>query len=359
MAPLPPGSSIGILGGGQLGRMLALAAYDLGYRVHGFCPDAGHTPLAQVTDRYTRAAYEDADALAAFAGGVDVVTYEFENVPARTVEILDAHVPVRPNGSALAIIQDRFLEKSFLTKAGIPTTPFAPVTEAADLEAAVAIAGLPGVLKTRRFGYDGKGQAIIRGEGGAEAAFAEIGRAPAILEGFVNFDREVSIVAARGLDGEVAVYPLTENEHRDHILHRSVAPAAARPEILAQAQEMARTILADLDYVGVMAIEFFQAGERLLVNELAPRVHNSGHWTIEGAATSQFEQHIRAICGLPLGNPNAVFRSEMTNLVGDAVNDWAHIVTEPNAHLHLYGKTEARPGRKMGHVTRLFPLEED
>lgn len=357
MASLPPGSTIGILGGGQLGRMLALAAYPLGYKVHGFCPDAGHTPLAQVTDLYTRAAYEDADALKAFAETVDVVTYEFENVPAQTVEILDPLVPVRPNGPALAIIQDRLKEKTFLKESGIPTAPFAAIDSPDDFAKALAVAGVPAVLKTRRFGYDGKGQARVRGEEGLTSGFAEIGRAPSILEGFVNFDREVSIVSARGLDGGVAVFPLTENEHRDHILHRSLAPAPASPKVLAAAEEMARTILKALDYVGVMAIEFFQAGEDLLVNELAPRVHNSGHWTIEGAVTSQFEQHIRAICGLPLGDASAAFLSEMTNLVGDDAKDWPALVAEPGAHLHLYGKAEIRPGRKMGHVTRLKPLE--
>jgi 5-(carboxyamino)imidazole ribonucleotide synthase len=355
--PLSPGSTIGILGGGQLGRMLAQAAYNLGYKVHGYCPDEGKTPLSQVTGDYTRAAYEDEAALAAFASRVDVVTYEFENVPAGTVDHLVKSVPVRPNGEALAIIQDRLEEKSFLAAAGIPVAPFASIARQEDFAAAVLKTGIPAVLKTRRFGYDGKGQARIRSGAEVETAYAEIGRAPAILEGFVAFDREVSIIAARGLDGSTRIYPLTENRHVNHILDLSIAPADAAPTVAARADEMARTILEKLDYVGVLAIEFFLKGEDLLVNELAPRVHNSGHWTIEGAATSQFEQHIRAICGLPLGDSQALFRSEMTNLIGDAVHTWPAILQEPGAHLHLYGKAQARPGRKMGHVTRLKPLD--
>jgi len=287
-----------------------------------------------------------------------VVTYEFENVPARTVESLVKHVPVRPNGSALAIIQDRLEEKTFLAGAGVPVAPFAGIATQGDFAAAVLKTGIPAVLKTRRFGYDGKGQARIRTGADVETAYDEIGKAPAILEGFVAFDREVSIIAARGLDGGISVYPLTENRHVNHILDLSIAPADAAPKVAARAEEMARTILEKLDYVGVLAIEFFLQGEELLVNELAPRVHNSGHWTIEGAATSQFEQHIRAICGLPLGDCRALFRSEMSNLIGEAVSGWPAILKEPNAHLHLYGKAQARPGRKMGHVTRLFPLKK-
>jgi len=353
---LPPGSTIGILGGGQLGRMLAQAAYNLGYKVHGYCPDEGSTPLSQVTGQYTRAAYEDEAALAAFAAQVDVVTYEFENVPAQTVSHLIKSVPVRPNGPALGIIQDRLAEKSFLHEAGIPVTPFADIASQDDFAAAVLRTGIPAVLKTRRFGYDGKGQARIHSGAEVESAYAEIGRAPAILEGFVAFDREVSIIAARGLDGDIRIYPLTENRHVNHILDRSTAPAAVLPAVAERAGGMARTILEKLDYVGVLAIEFFLKGEELLANELAPRVHNSGHWTIEGAATSQFEQHIRAICGLPLGDCHALFQSEMTNLIGEAVHSWPAILAEPGTHLHLYGKAQARPGRKMGHVTRLKPL---
>jgi 5-(carboxyamino)imidazole ribonucleotide synthase len=357
MTAIAPGGRIGVLGAGQLGRMLALAAARLGYRVHIFAPDAADSPAAQVAAVRTTAAYDDAGALRAFAAAVDVVTFEFENVPAAAVETLAAAVPVRPSPRALAVTQDRLVEKRFVQAAGVAVPTFVQVDGPADLTPAAETTGLPAVLKTRRFGYDGKGQAKLASLPDAEAAWQAIGRAPAILEAFVPFEREISVVAARGLDGEIACYPPTENRHENHILRTSIAPALLRDEIAARAAEIARTLLERLDYVGVLGVELFlERGGRLLVNELAPRVHNSGHWTMDGAATSQFEQHVRAICGLPLGSAAALARAEMTNLLGDEIDGWRDILGDPNARLHLYGKAEARPGRKMGHVTRLSPL---
>lgn len=354
--PLSPGRVIGILGGGQLGRMLAFAAQRLGYRVHGFAPIA-NCPLSQVTGRFTCADYGDEGALSAFADEVDIVTFEFENVPASAVRFLAERVPVRPGEEPLATIQDRLMEKRFLANAGVPVAPFSAVSSKEDLARAVIEVGLPAVLKTRRFGYDGKGQALIETGAELETAWSDIGGVDAILEAFIPFDREVSIVAAHTADGAVAAFPLTENRHAEHILATSVAPADVSDSVARQASEIAHTILAALDYVGVMGIELFLTrDDTLLVNELAPRVHNSAHWTIEGAATSQFEQHIRAICGLPLGPAHALFKAEMTNLIGDAAARWADYLAEPGAILHLYGKSEMHPGRKMGHVTRLSPL---
>jgi 5-(carboxyamino)imidazole ribonucleotide synthase len=347
---IAPGATIGILGGGQLGRMLALAAAALGYRVHIFCPEAD-PPAGQVADRVTTAAYEDMTALDTFAGQVDVVTYEFENVPAATVERLAAACPVRPGARALATAQDRLLEKTFANDTGAETAPFAAIDGPGDIAPALQRIGLPAVLKTRRFGYDGKGQAMIRTAGDGEAAWREIGAAPAILEGFVAFDLEISVLAARGPDGTVVTYPPIENRHVDHILDTSIAPADIPADIAAKAMQIVADMLAPLDYVGLLAVELFVAGDKVLVNEMAPRVHNSGHWTIEGSVTSQFEQHIRAVCGLPLGSVEMTGRATMKNLIGDAVDGWPRILATPGAHLHLYGKAETRPGRKMGHYT--------
>ncbi|MFA5119796.1 5-(carboxyamino)imidazole ribonucleotide synthase [Zavarzinia sp.] len=357
---LPPGATLGILGGGQLGRMIAIAAANLGYRCHIYGPEAD-PPAGQVAAATTIAAYEDEAALARFAAAVDAVTYEFENVPAATVDFLAARVPVRPGAKALATAQDRLVEKTFANDQGAETAPFRAVDSRADLDAAIATLGLPAVLKTRRFGYDGKGQAIIRTLADVDAGFAAMKGAPAILEGFVDFVAEISVVAARGLGGDVAVFDPVENRHSHHILDVSIAPAPLlTPALSLLAQTIAHDFLIALDYVGVLAIEFFVTGDgRLLVNEMAPRVHNSGHWTIEGAETSQFEQAARAALGLPLGCPISRGRSIMLNLIGDDARAWARLLLAEGAHLHLYGKAEARPGRKMGHVTRLLPAGAD
>lgn len=356
-----PGSTLGILGGGQLGRMMAMAAAELGLRTHIFAPER-NSPAFDVAAEHTVAAYEDEAALVRFAKAVDVVTYEFENVPGETAAILSAHALLAPNARALSVSQDRLTEKTFLADLGIATAPFAAVSGEADLAAALERIGRPAVLKTRRFGYDGKGQAMIRPEADPAASFAAIGRAPAILEGFVSFEREVSVVAARTAKGEFAAYDLCANEHRDHILATTRVPAGVSVATEKAAFAIARSIAEALDYVGVLAVEMFllneDGGERLVVNEIAPRVHNSGHWTLGGAMTSQFEQHVRAICGWPLGATTRLGSVEMQNLIGDDVNAWERILAEAGAHLHLYGKAEARPGRKMGHVTRVRPEEK-
>ncbi len=357
---LPPGSTIGILGGGQLGRMIALAAAELGIRVHVFAPEAD-SPAFEVSHRHTVAPYDDAAALSAFAREVDVVTYEFENVPAQSAELVSGLVPLRPGARALAVTQDRLVEKDFVTSLGIGTAPYRKVDDVAQLDAALAALGRPAVLKTRRFGYDGKGQTIISPHDDAEAAFANLGGAPAILEGFVPFTREVSVVGARGLDGTFIAYDLCENTHRHHILDVTCAPADLPAAAAEQAVAAARIIADSLGYVGVLAVELFviadgAGAETVLVNEIAPRVHNSGHWTIEGAQTSQFAQHVRAICGWPLGSAALTGAgATMTNLIGNDIDNWTAIAAEPGAHLHLYGKGAPRPGRKMGHVTRVIP----
>lgn len=357
MTALAPGSTIGILGSGQLGRMLALAAARLGFKCHIYSDVAG--PAFDVCDAHTLAPYDDTAALAAFARAVSVATYEFENIPVATVEALDALVPVRPGAKALACAQDRVNEKTLARELGAKTAPFAKVDSRADLHAALQAIGMPAVLKTRRLGYDGKGQAKILTAADADTAWAAMRDQPSILEGFVNFDREVSVVAARALDGSFRAFDVTENEHRDHILHRSVAPARLAPQTATDALETAHRIAAALDYVGVFAIEYFavtvDGREAVYVNEMAPRVHNSGHWTMDGAETSQFEQHIRAIAGWPLGSTRLkAAGAEMMNLIGDDILAWKAIAAEPGAFLHHYGKIEIRPGRKMGHVNRLL-----
>jgi 5-(carboxyamino)imidazole ribonucleotide synthase len=363
MQKLAPGATIGILGGGQLGRLLALAAAELGLKSHIYAPDEA-SPAFDVSAKHTIAAYEDEEALAAFAEEVDVVTYEFENVPARTAAVLAAHRPVRPGPEALAASQDRLTEKQFLSSLGIPTAPYAPVDDAGALARAVAQLGRPSILKTRRFGYDGKGQALVREGADLATTFRSLGGGLCILEGVVNFTKEVSVVAARGVDGSFAAYDICENLHEHHILDKTRAPARILPATAEAAVHLTRAIADALDYVGVIAVEMFvseeadrhgQTAETLRVNEIAPRVHNSGHWTLGGAVTSQFAQHIRAICGWPLGSPRRLGDFvEMRNLIGDAVQEWAEILRDPNASLCLYGKMEARPGRKMGHVTRVF-----
>lgn len=354
MTMIPPGSTIGILGGGQLGRMIAIAAAQLGYRTHIYAPEESG-PAADVSPRWTRGDYVDADALAAFADGVDVVTYEFENIDPSAVETLAHHGLVRPGAQALRVAQDRLAEKRFVCDLGGLTAPFAPVGSLDDLEEAIDAIGSRAILKTNRMGYDGKGQARIREPGDAVGAWNAIGRQSAILEGFVTFAEEFSVILARGADGEVRFWDSSANVHADGILATSTLPASAA--VMAQvdqARVMTRRIADALAYVGVLTCEFFASADGPVFNEMAPRVHNSGHWTIEGAVTSQFENHVRAICGLPLGDTSLVApRVEMRNLIGDQSNDWPNILADPANHLHLYGKHDARPGRKMGHVTRL------
>jgi 5-(carboxyamino)imidazole ribonucleotide synthase len=356
---LPPGSAIGIFGGGQLGRMLALAAAPLGLKIHIYCPDR-ESPAFDAAAARTVAAYDDGDALERFGRSVDAVTYEFENIDLAAVEQLAKTVPVRPGARALAVARDRLAEKTFLRDAGIAVAPFAAVDSVADLENAVAAIGRPAVLKTRRLGYDGKGQTPIAGDTDLGAAWRRIGGVPAIVEGFVDFAREVSVIAVRGGDGETASYDVAENVHREHILHTSTVPAAISPQTARQAGKIAEQIMAALDYVGVLAVEFFVTGtddcEALLVNEIAPRVHNSGHWTQDACAVSQFENHIRAVAGWPLGPTRRHKDAVMTNLIGEEAGAWAGLAADPGARLHLYGKSETRPGRKMGHVNRLGPL---
>jgi 5-(carboxyamino)imidazole ribonucleotide synthase len=350
---IAPGSTIGIIGGGQLGRMLALAAAQLGYRCHIYAPGPDSV-AAEVSAGFTRGAFDDEAALARFAAGVDIVTYEFENIPTRPLAALadKLHPPV----PALEIAQDRLAEKTYIERLGGIPAPFAAVDDRAGLDAALAAIGAPAILKTRRFGYDGKGQARIDNGGDAGAAWDAVGGALCVLEGFIAFDAEFSILLCRSGAGETVFWDAPRNRHRGGILVASSVPApAALAAAIAKGEALARRVADDLSYVGVMAMEFFALGEAAIFNEMAPRVHNSGHWTIEGAQSSQFENHIRAICGLPLGATALTApRVEMANLVGDEADGWAALLAEPGAHLHLYGKTEARAGRKMGHVTRLL-----
>ncbi len=350
-------ATIGILGGGQLGRMLALAAARLGFSCHVYSPDTDSCAF-EVVRHTTCAPYEDMDALARFADAVDVVTYEFENVPAEAAAVLSAHRQVLPDPAVLATTQDRLIEKQFVDQLGIATAPFADVSTAIDLGAAVKVVGAPAVLKTRRLGYDGKGQMMIRTAADAAGAWKALDEVPCILEGFVPFEREISVVAARGHDGAVESFDVTENEHRDHILKISKVPAAVSPAVAAEARRIAEAIAGAFSYVGVLAVEMFVvrdgAGHTVLVNEIAPRVHNSGHWTIDGASVSQFEQHIRAVAGWPLAKPVRRGRVEMTNLIGLEAHDYGKWLALPDTAVHLYGKKDARPGRKMGHVTRVF-----
>lgn len=349
---LPPGRAIGILGGGQLGRMLATAAAQLGYPVHIFAPD-DQPPAAPVANRHAVGDYHDAAAVRDFAGGVDVLTYEWENIPAGPLRELG--IPVHPSPDALDIAQDRAREKAFVAALGGRPAPFAPVDGPDDLRDALARLGAPAILKTRRWGYDGKGQVRLRPGDDPDAAWVAIGEQPAVLEAFVPFEAEFSILLARGRDGAIATWEAPENRHEGGILRTSrlPAPAIVRHQE-GRAAALAARVADALGYVGVLALEFFATSEGPIFNEMAPRVHNSGHWTIEGAQTSQFENHVRAVCGLPLGSTATRGREVvMTNLIGDEANDWATVLAEPGAHLHLYGKDEPRPGRKMGHVTRV------
>jgi len=352
-----PGATLGVLGSGQLGRMFALAARRMGYRVHTLSPGFD-TPTGQVADREIDAAYDDLDAIRAFAHGVDVITFEFENVSTAAADAAAEIVPVRPTGHALHVTQQRGREKAFLALKGYPVTPFEAVGSLDELVAAVARIGLPAILKTASFGYDGKGQHRLTSPDELERVWSLVGHQPAVLERVVDFVLEFSVVAARGLDGAFAHYGAIENAHRHHILDVSVAPARMAPEPVAEAVAITESIMEQLAYVGVLCVEFFLTGDgRVLVNEIAPRPHNSGHLTIDACVTSQFEQQVRAICGLPLGVTTLLRPAAMVNLLGDAWTrgepKWEAALAVPDVSLHLYGKTEPRPGRKMGHLTAL------
>jgi 5-(carboxyamino)imidazole ribonucleotide synthase len=351
---IPPGSTIGILGGGQLGRMLGQAAAQLGYHCHVYAPE-GNPSAADSVREVTRAAYDDCKALANFAEAVDVVTYEFENIPLATIALLADAVPVWPPVASLELTQDRLHEKEFVRNLGAQTAPYAQVDDRAELDFALAAIGTPAILKARRLGYDGKGQYRLTGPQDADAAWDAIGRVPAILEGFVDFEAEFSILLARGQDEAECCWAAPTNVHVDGILATSIVPSIGIVHDQAPAAAARAGRIADaLGHVGVLTCEFFATPDGPVFNEMAPRVHNSGHWTIEGAIASQFENHIRAICGLPLGPTTLTApRVTMENLIGDQAACWRDLVAEPGAHLHLYGKGESRPGRKMGHVTRL------
>ena len=357
VSPLGPDATIGILGGGQLGRMLALAAAKIGLKCHVLSPDP-QSPAFDVVHRVTNADYTDTEALDRFAVDVDVVTYEFENIPADTATFLSARKPVLPDPRVLATTQDRLKEKTFIAGLGIGTARFVAVDAPDAMAPALDRIGRPAVLKARRFGYDGKGQIILRDGIEPDAAWRAVGGQPAILEAFVPFEREISVVAARSAAGRIECFDVTENEHRDHILKTSRAPADVPPDVAAAARDIAGKIAAAFDYVGVLAVEMFvlrDGGDRtVLVNEIAPRVHNSGHWTLDGATVSQFEQHIRAVAGWPLATPMRLGRVEMMNLIGAEVDDYAKWLATPGVSVHLYGKTAVRAGRKMGHVTRVI-----
>lgn len=351
-----PGAMLGVLGGGQLGRMFTVAARTMGYRVTVLDPDPA-SPAAQVADACIAAPYDDAEALARLARECVAVTTEFENVPAASLEYLAKHLPVRPAAGAVAVAQDRIREKTFLRDHGFETAGFATIARADEIDAAVAHVGTPALMKTARLGYDGRGQARVDSREAAHQAFAELGATACVLEEMLKLEREVSVVLARGADGEIRAWPVTENRHRNGILDVSLAPALVPGPLADRAVGIASAVTKTLDYVGVLAVEFFVCdGDRLLVNEFAPRPHNSGHWTIDGAATSQFEQQVRALCGLPLGDASLHRPTAMVNLLGDLWRKgqppaWDAILSHPEAKLHLYGKEQARPGRKMGHFT--------
>ena len=356
-APLPPGATIGNLGGGQLGRMSAMAAARLGYRCHVFAPDAD-SPGMQIAAATTVASYDDEAALRRFAAAVDVVTFEFENVPAATLEALAPLAPCRPGVEVLRVCQDRIAEKDFLERAGVPVAPWRPVRSPEELKAAAAAIGLPAVLKTTRMGYDGRGQAVLRTAEDVEAANARLEPKPLVLEAFVPFRAEVSAIAARGVDGAAAVFDAVENRHRNHILDLSLAPARVPDAVAAAARGHAGRVAEELALVGVLALEMFLLPDgTLLGNEIAPRPHNSGHWTIDACLASQFEQHVRAVAGLPLADPARHHDAVMRNLVGpEGLAAWPRVVGDGRLAAHLYGKAEARPGRKLGHATRLLPF---
>ncbi|PIB25804.1 5-(carboxyamino)imidazole ribonucleotide synthase [Amylibacter kogurei] len=352
--PLTQGATIGILGGGQLGRMLSVAASRLGFKTHIFEPGA-NPPAGHVADQVTTASYEDEAALRGFADTVDVITFEFENIPASALDILETIRPVLPARNALATSQDRIVEKQFLTDLGLDVAPFANVETPDDLNAAIETVGVPSILKTRRFGYDGKGQSRLKSVDQAATAWAELGNTPCVLEGFVDFSHEVSVIGARSQSGEVVCYDPGENVHRDGILHTTTLPAKLNVSQRMDAVILTGKILNALEYVGVMGVELFVTPQGLLVNEIAPRVHNSGHWTQNGCAIDQFEQHIRAVAGWPLGDGQRHSNVVMTNLIGDEVLNVAELSKDASVGLHLYGKSEPKAGRKMGHVNKISP----
>jgi 5-(carboxyamino)imidazole ribonucleotide synthase len=364
--PILPGATLGVMGSGQLGRMFAIAARKLGYRVHTFSPEYD-TPTGQVADKEVTASYDDEAAVREFAQGIAVLTFEFENVPSRTVEWAAAHCPVRPAGQVLHICQHRLREKEFLSGAGVPVAPFRKVESAAQLIAAAAEIGMPGVVKTAAFGYDGKGQRkLTAGMSPAEleAAWQPFEGAPAVLEKFITFEREISVMVARGTDGQVVTWPVFENEHANHILDITYCPARVPSAVAERARELAIAVAQALNLVGVLAVEMFlQANGEIIINELAPRPHNSGHLTFDACVTSQFEQQVRAVCGLPLGSTELLRPAAMANLLGDVWSggepDWAALLAYPDVKLHLYGKAAAKPGRKMGHLTALASTAED
>ena len=359
MKAILPGSTVGVLGSGQLGRMFAIAARRMGYRVHTYSPE-NDTPTGQVADVEITASYQDLDRIRDFARNVAVVTFEFENVPGEAAAAATECAPVRPAGSVLHVTQDRLREKKFLTACGLPVASYAPVHSLADLRQAVTDLGCPLILKTSGFGYDGKGQIVIRNPADADAAWDAISRCPAVLEKFVDFAMEVSVVAARGLDGSFSHYGVVHNEHHRQILDVTTAPASVSAKVHKEAIEITRTVLEKLEVVGVLCVEFFLTGDdQLLINELAPRTHNSGHFTFDACVTSQFEQQLRAVCALPFGSTEHLQPSAMANLLGDIWThgepNWAAACAFPNVKLHLYGKMEPRPGRKMGHLTAFGP----
>lgn len=349
---LTTGATIGILGGGQLGRMLSVAASRLGFKTHIFEPGA-NPPAGEVAHRMTTAAYENEDALRAFAADVDVITYEFENIPTSALDLLETLRPIRPGREALRISQDRLTEKNFLQALGLRVAPFADIPDNTALKAAMSDIGAPSILKTRRFGYDGKGQARIMKVEDADHAFADMAGNPAVLEGFVSFTHEVSVIAARSVNGDVACYDPGQNVHRNGILHTTTIPARLSPAMRTDAILIAANVLNALDYVGVLGVELFVTSDGLIVNEIAPRVHNSGHWTQNGCAVDQFEQHIRAVAGWALGDGKRHSDVVMENLIGRDMDRVAALASEPNTALHLYGKAEVKNGRKMGHVNRV------
>lgn len=361
--PILPGSVIGVLGSGQLGRMFAIAARRMGYRVHTFSPETD-TPTGQIADVEIKAHYDDLNAVRGFASAVDVVTFEFENVPSATAQAAAERAPVRPDGQILHTTQNRLREKTFLSRHGFPVTPFKAIASLEELKRGLAEFGCPAILKTAGFGYDGKGQVKIKAIDEAEAALAASGKQELVLEAFVDFDRELSVVAARGEDGSFAHWGVIENEHSNHILDVSTAPANLPPEIVTEAINIARAVLEQLDVVGVLCVEFFLTGQgKLLINELAPRPHNSGHLTVDACVTSQFEQQLRSVCGLPLGSTEFLRPAAMANLLGDIWQNgepnWAAACAIPQVKLHLYGKLVPKSGRKMGHLTATANLPQE
>ncbi len=350
MPTIAPGKTIGILGGGQLGRMLAMAAAEMGYHTHIYCPEA-NCPASEVAAHSTTAAYEDEAALAQFASSVDVVTYEFENIPLAPVAALAKLVPVFPSPEVLATAQHRVQEKKTINDLGVKTAPFIPVHSLDDLRKAAKTLGLPAIVKTSRMGYDGKGQVMLKSEADLEPAWNALKTDDAVLEGFVNFRMEISVIIARDKSGNMQSYCPVQNIHKHHILSETIAPAPIAQGLRDKAEAIAHTIAKGIDLVGLLAIEMFVTdNDDIIINEMAPRPHNSGHWTMDACITSQFAQTVRAICGLPLGNPARLCDARMVNLIGNDINDWKTYAAMPNAKLHLYGKTETRDGRKMGHV---------